>query len=113
MPLGSKLLPVSASLVLALAWLNHCAAQSPGKNDKAEKSERAATSQAERKELERVRGRLEKLGPRFVAPPIRLCTDNGAMIAWAGLERLRLGLTDPLDFKPRPRWPLDEVRSAA
>ncbi len=40
-------------------------------------------------------------------PPISLCTDNAAMIAWAGLERLRLGDTDGLDFKPRPRWPLD------
>ncbi len=46
-------------------------------------------------------------GFRFVAPPIALCTDNAAMVAWAGLERLRLGLTDPLDFRPRPRWPLD------
>lgn len=44
---------------------------------------------------------------RLVAPPIRLCTDNAVMVAWAGLERLRLGLTDPLDFAPRPRWPLD------
>jgi N6-L-threonylcarbamoyladenine synthase len=44
---------------------------------------------------------------RFVAPPQRLCTDNGAMIAWAGVERLRLGLTDGLDFAPTPRWPLD------
>jgi N6-L-threonylcarbamoyladenine synthase len=43
----------------------------------------------------------------FVAPPLALCTDNAAMIAWAGLERLRLGLTDGLDFAPRPRWPLD------
>jgi len=40
-------------------------------------------------------------------PPLSLCTDNAAMIAWAGLERLRLGNTDSLDFKPRPRWPLD------
>jgi N6-L-threonylcarbamoyladenine synthase len=46
-------------------------------------------------------------GLDFVAPPPALCTDNGAMIAWAGLERLRLGLTSPLDFAPRPRWPLD------
>jgi N6-L-threonylcarbamoyladenine synthase len=46
----------------------------------------------------------------FVAPPIELCTDNGAMIAWAGLERLRLGLVDSLDFTPRPRWPLELVR---
>ncbi len=46
-------------------------------------------------------------GFRFIAPPQELCTDNGAMIAWAGVERLRLGLTDGLDFAPRPRWPLD------
>ncbi len=43
----------------------------------------------------------------FIAPPQNLCTDNAAMIAWAGIERLRLGLTDGLDFAPRPRWPLD------
>ena len=46
-------------------------------------------------------------GARLVAPPVRLCTDNGAMIAWAGVERLRLGQVDALDFRPRPRWPLD------
>lgn len=44
----------------------------------------------------------------FAAPPIQFCTDNGVMIAWAGLERFKAGLTDTLDFKPRPRWPLDE-----
>jgi N6-L-threonylcarbamoyladenine synthase len=58
-----------------------------------------------------LRRRLETLtvlhGVRLVAPPVELCTDNGAMIAWAGLERLRLGMIDPLDFRPRPRWPLD------
>ena len=58
-----------------------------------------------------LRRRLADLAARhrleFVAPPPALCTDNGAMIAWAGLERLRLGLTDGLDFAPRPRWPLD------
>lgn len=43
----------------------------------------------------------------FIAPPHDLCTDNAAMIAWAGIERFKLGLTDQLDFKPRPRWPLD------
>lgn len=48
----------------------------------------------------------------FSAPPIRLCTDNGVMIAWAGLERFREGLIDSLDFKPRPRWPLEEIRKA-
>ncbi len=41
----------------------------------------------------------------FVSPPA-LCTDNGAMVAWAGLEYLRLGKTSSLDFDPRPRWPL-------
>jgi N6-L-threonylcarbamoyladenine synthase len=46
-------------------------------------------------------------GMRFVAPPLWLCTDNGAMIAWAGAERFAAGLTDGLDFVARPRWPLD------
>ena len=58
-----------------------------------------------------LRGRQEELaaahGARLVAPPVGLCTDNGAMIAWAGLEHLRLGRVDALDFRPRPRWPLD------
>jgi N6-L-threonylcarbamoyladenine synthase len=58
-----------------------------------------------------VRGALEALAIeyrlRFVAPPLWLCTDNAAMIAWAGAERFALGLTDPLDFPARPRWPLD------
>jgi N6-L-threonylcarbamoyladenine synthase len=44
---------------------------------------------------------------RFVAPPLWLCTDNGAMIAWAGVERFAAGLTDGLDCVARPRWPLD------
>ena len=44
---------------------------------------------------------------RFVAPPLWLCTDNAAMIAWAGAERFAAGLTDPLDVPARPRWPLD------
>ncbi len=44
----------------------------------------------------------------LAVPPPALCTDNGAMIAWAGIERLGLGLTDGLDFAPRPRWPLDD-----
>jgi N6-L-threonylcarbamoyladenine synthase len=42
----------------------------------------------------------------LVAPPVRLCTDNAVMVAWTGIERLRLGLADGLDFAPRPRWPL-------
>lgn len=52
-------------------------------------------------------------GLRLHAPPPRLCTDNGAMIAWAGIERLRLGLCDSLDFAPRPRWPLDPTAPKA
>lgn len=43
---------------------------------------------------------------KFWAPPLELCTDNGAMIAWAGIERLRAGFQDSLNFQPRPRWPL-------
>ena len=58
-----------------------------------------------------LRRRLEALATarhwRLVVPPPRLCTDNGAMVAWAGVERLRLGLIDGLDFPARPRWPLD------
>ncbi|MCB1680461.1 MAG: tRNA (adenosine(37)-N6)-threonylcarbamoyltransferase complex transferase subunit TsaD [Alphaproteobacteria bacterium] len=46
-------------------------------------------------------------GLHLSAAPLELCTDNAAMIAWAGIERLKKGLTDPLDFKARPRWPLD------
>lgn len=45
-------------------------------------------------------------GFHLVAPPVRLCTDNAVMVAWTGIERLRLGLVDGLDFAPRPRWPL-------
>jgi N6-L-threonylcarbamoyladenine synthase len=48
-------------------------------------------------------------GLPFVVPPLELCTDNAVMIAWAGVERLQLGLTDSLGFKPRPRWPLDQA----
>ncbi|EIZ86878.1 putative DNA-binding/iron metalloprotein/AP endonuclease [Methylobacterium sp. GXF4] len=53
-------------------------------------------------------------GLGFVAPPLPLCGDNGAMIAWAGLERLRLGLVDDLTAPARPRWPLaaDPARDA-
>ena len=46
-------------------------------------------------------------GLRLVAPPVALCGDNAAMIAWAGLERLRLGLVDDLSAPARARWPLD------
>ncbi|MFZ2872439.1 MAG: tRNA (adenosine(37)-N6)-threonylcarbamoyltransferase complex transferase subunit TsaD, partial [Zavarzinia sp.] len=64
-----------------------------------------------------LRARLEKLagevGSVFVAPPLRLCTDNAAMIAWAGVEHFRAGHTDPLDIKPRARWPLDPAAAVA
>lgn len=45
------------------------------------------------------------------APPLKLCGDNAAMVAWAGVERLGRGLADGLDFAARPRWPLDEARA--
>ena len=58
-----------------------------------------------------LRDRLANLaadrGVALIAPPIALCGDNAAMIAWAGIERFRLGQSDGLDFAPRPRWPLD------
>jgi N6-L-threonylcarbamoyladenine synthase len=50
-----------------------------------------------------------KEGFRFVAPPVKLCSDNAAMIAWAGIEHLRLGHTDGLDVAERARWPLTEM----
>ena len=56
-----------------------------------------------------LRGLADEHGFRLVVPPARLCTDNGAMIAWAGAERLALGLVDALDVAARPRWPLDEL----
>ena len=52
-------------------------------------------------------------GFRFLAPPLAYCTDNAAMIALAGAERLALGLTSGLDAAARPRWPLDEARALA
>ncbi|QMW22847.1 tRNA (adenosine(37)-N6)-threonylcarbamoyltransferase complex transferase subunit TsaD [Sandaracinobacteroides saxicola] len=59
-----------------------------------------------------IRARLAALAAAhrlpFVAPPLKLCTDNAAMIAWAGCERFALGLTDPLETPARPRWPLDD-----
>ena len=61
-----------------------------------------------------IRAALETLAARhglaFVAPPMALCTDNAAMIAWAGIERMEISgwtASDPLDFVARPRWPLD------
>ncbi len=61
----------------------------------------------------RVRETLQTLAStasmEFVAPPVKLCSDNGAMIAWAGIERLQRGMTNTLDIAARPRWPLDEL----
>jgi N6-L-threonylcarbamoyladenine synthase len=55
-------------------------------------------------------GVAERWGFRLVAPPLRLCTDNAVMVAWAGVERLRSGLAEGgLDVAPRPRWGLEEV----
>ncbi|MFB9224218.1 tRNA (adenosine(37)-N6)-threonylcarbamoyltransferase complex transferase subunit TsaD [Paracoccus cavernae] len=51
----------------------------------------------------------EAAGARFLAPPLRLCTDNGAMIAWAGIEAFRNGQRDGMDLAARPRWPLDKA----
>jgi N6-L-threonylcarbamoyladenine synthase len=65
-----------------------------------------AANEAIRKVLQRA---AFEGGVKLVVPPTELCTDNGAMIAWAGAERLSLGLTDALDFVPRARWPLEEV----
>jgi len=48
-------------------------------------------------------------GVRFLAPPLALCTDNAAMIAWAGIEKFRLGLFDDMTLGARPRWPLDRT----
>jgi len=59
-----------------------------------------------------IRAALNALSDQFIAPPLRFCTDNAAMIAWAGLERFRLGLHDPADLIARPRWPLDQTSPA-
>jgi len=69
-----------------------------------------AANMAIRTALEREAGRR---GFRLVAPPPRLCTDNAVMVAWAGIERLRLGLTDGMDAAPRPRWPLESLGGSA
>jgi N6-L-threonylcarbamoyladenine synthase len=64
-----------------------------------------------------IRGALQALAAqhdlRFVAPPLWLCTDNAAMIAWAGAERFAAGYSDPLDVPARARWPLDPTAEKA
>ncbi|HEY1072860.1 tRNA (adenosine(37)-N6)-threonylcarbamoyltransferase complex transferase subunit TsaD [Brevundimonas sp.] len=95
----------------------------------AERTERAMTAYAEQHEARRfvvaggvaanktIRRTLEDLATRhgfsFLAPPLAYCTDNAAMIALAGAERLEQGLTSDIDVAARPRWPLDEARANA
>ncbi len=62
-----------------------------------------AANQTIRASLQRV---ADKMSTRLVIPPPQLCTDNGAMIAWAGAERLARGFSDGMDASPRARWPL-------
>jgi N6-L-threonylcarbamoyladenine synthase len=68
-----------------------------------------AANQAIRAALREV---AEKAGTTLIIPPPALCTDNGAMIAWAGAERLALGMTDTMDAPPRARWLLDATAIA-
>jgi N6-L-threonylcarbamoyladenine synthase len=56
-----------------------------------------------------LQGLADALGVTFVAPPLALCTDNAAMIAWAGIERFRNGGRDGMDMSAHPRWPLDKT----
>ena len=65
-----------------------------------------AANGAVRAALRRV---AEAAGFALLAPPVRLCTDNAVMVAWTGIERLRLGLVNGLDFSPRPRWGLESL----
>jgi N6-L-threonylcarbamoyladenine synthase len=56
-----------------------------------------------------LREAADAAGATLIIPPIPLCTDNGAMVAWAGAERLALGAADPLDVAAKARWPLDSA----
>ena len=64
-----------------------------------------AANQAIRSALQEVAAKAET---PLIVPPPELCTDNGAMIAWAGAERLALGMIDTMDAAPRARWGLDQ-----
>ncbi|OJX14025.1 MAG: tRNA (adenosine(37)-N6)-threonylcarbamoyltransferase complex transferase subunit TsaD [Caedibacter sp. 37-49] len=66
-----------------------------------------ASNQSLREALQKV---CQNFGIKFIAPPAVLCTDNAAMIAWAGIEKLRLKAIDALDFAPKPRWPLESIK---
>jgi N6-L-threonylcarbamoyladenine synthase len=68
---------------------------------------------ANRAVRDRLEGVATKNGFSFAAPPLAYCTDNAAMIALAGAERLAAGISDPLDAVARPRWPLDAAAAAA
>lgn len=57
----------------------------------------------------RLQGVAGAAGVRFIAPPLKLCTDNAAMIAWAGIERFLAGGRDDADLSARSRWPLDQT----
>ena len=63
-----------------------------------------ASNQTIRKNLQEV---CNKMGFKYIFPPAELCTDNAAMIAWAGIERYQKKLIDDVTFAARPRWPLD------
>ena len=90
--------------------LKHAFAQFRGLHETAEPVLVVAGGVAANKKLRAVfEQECVKAGFTLRVPPFDLCTDNAAMIAWAGAERLALGLTDAVDFAARPRWPLDTV----
>ena len=82
-----------------------CRVSGGGGGGAGEKDRPRAANKTIRAALE---GVATKAGVPFLAPPLRLCTDNAAMIAWAGIERLQAGLSADPDFVARPRWPLDD-----